>query len=222
MAIRPVPSDLPPLPRLLVVTITAKGANGQGRETFRLSRPAARLDGRPRRRRNDRLVPPAAPRRAPSSPSPPRGRRDGILAHRPPVHKALPIALWLVDHGGDNPRAVSRVPGRRCVICRASAGTPLNPGHFPSCGVTFVSAWTLVENPAGPDGTNWQLFRRGWLWAGPQVSRLGSPKVLMRRRPGRPTYRLTHAPYTIIMRKISISLMHPSKNLRIFSAYLLM
>ena len=95
---RPLPSGLPPLPRLMVVTITARASDGQGRETFQLIRPepdspAVRIDAETIDScRLPRLV---------EAPELDRAHRVGAAIESsrtdPPFHNALPIALWLMD-----------------------------------------------------------------------------------------------------------------------------
>ena len=98
---RPVPSHLPPLPRLAGVAITAKLTKGAERRDVSTRSPGARLDGRPSRFettdscRLPRLV---------EAPELDAAHRVGAALESsrvdPPFHNALPIALWLLGLGG--------------------------------------------------------------------------------------------------------------------------
>ncbi len=87
-----------PEPRVIGVTITAKGPDGQGGETFRLSRPepdstAVRVEAETRDLCGlPRLI---------EAPELDRAHRVGAAMESsrldPPFHNALPIALWLLD-----------------------------------------------------------------------------------------------------------------------------
>ena len=103
IATRPVPSHLPPLPRLAGVAITAKSSKGGGKETFRLDRPApdstaVRIDSETTDScRLPRLV---------EAPELDAAHRVGAALESsrvdPPFHNALPIALWLLGDAGSS------------------------------------------------------------------------------------------------------------------------
>ena len=94
---RPAPSASWSEPRVMGVTITAKGPDGQGDETFRLARPepdstAVRVEVESRESCGlPRLI---------EAPELDRAHRVGAAMESsrldPPFHHALPIALWLL------------------------------------------------------------------------------------------------------------------------------
>jgi glucose-6-phosphate dehydrogenase assembly protein OpcA len=97
---RPTHAAPSPEPRVMGVTITAIGQDGQARETFQLARPApdspaVRVDAESLDLcRLPRLV---------EAPELDAAHRIGAALESsrvdPPFHKALPIALWLLDEG---------------------------------------------------------------------------------------------------------------------------
>jgi glucose-6-phosphate dehydrogenase assembly protein OpcA len=95
---RPVPSGLQALPRLMVVTINARAADGQGTETFRLSRPAP---DSPVVRVDTETINSCRLPRLVEAPELDRSHRVGAAMESsrsdPPFQNALPIALWLLE-----------------------------------------------------------------------------------------------------------------------------
>jgi glucose-6-phosphate dehydrogenase assembly protein OpcA len=101
IATRPAPAGDSPGPQVMGVTVTAIGADGQARETFQLVRPApespaVRVDAETAYLcRLPRLV---------EAPELDAAHRIGAALESsridPPFHKALPIALWLLEDGG--------------------------------------------------------------------------------------------------------------------------
>jgi hypothetical protein len=97
----PLPASLPNSPRLIGVTIGARGPGSEGVETFRLSRPtpdssAVRVEVHAVDACSLPLVV-EAPELDPA-----RRIAAALESSRldPPFHRALPITLWLLDHLG--------------------------------------------------------------------------------------------------------------------------
>jgi glucose-6-phosphate dehydrogenase assembly protein OpcA len=87
-------------PRVMGVTITAKGPDGQARETFRLARPAP---DSPAVRVDAETIDLCRLPRLVEAPELDAAHRVGAALESsrldPPFHKALAIALWLMDPG---------------------------------------------------------------------------------------------------------------------------
>ncbi len=108
---RPIPAGLPASPRLAGVTITTR--TPQGAETFRLYRPAP--DSPAVRVEVEALDTCSLPRVIDAPELDPARRIAAALESSrldPPFQKALPIALWLLEHSGNSPGPDASSPER--------------------------------------------------------------------------------------------------------------